>query len=519
MITMVEKNSILISYYRDGDSISSISRDLKISRKTIRKYINEHEDLLRSKDLTKHLEKGLLVKPSYDTTSRTKIKLTTEIEDDIKSCLDLNRQKRTQGLHKQLMKKIDIYEYLQSKGIEISYTTVCNYIRNSENKSKESFIKQVYSPGGTCEFDWGEAKIKIAGIMQTLNLGVFTSAFGNYRWSKLFHRQDTLAFSQSHIDFFSYTNGVYHEMVYDNMRVVISKFVGRTEKEPTVALLELSNYYKFHYRFCNTRKGNEKGHVERSVEYIRRKAFCKKDEFSSIEEANNYLQNICNKLNIVGQKLKENKTANELFEEEKIYLYKISSPYKCFKDEYAKVDKYSTVILYGNRYSVPDFLVGKLLDIKVFAEKISVYLNNEQVCSHIRSYGPHTWTLDINHYLSTFARKPGALKGSLALSQLCSQIKNIYTAYFRDDSRDFIELLQYAKQEDLCFDIIEIAIKKVKQITPTSISKDKILAIINKDKETTTKENKDTEIYNHSQVTLKELTTLLNLKNKINGIN
>ena len=32
-------------------------------------------------------------------------------------------------------------------------------------------------------------------------------------------------------------------------------------------------YYQFGFRFCNVRKGNEKGHVERSVEYIRRKAF------------------------------------------------------------------------------------------------------------------------------------------------------------------------------------------------------------------------------------------------------
>ena len=422
----------------------------------------------------------------------------------------LNQQKRNQGLHKQLLKKVDIFEHLLSKGFQIGYTTVCNYIREEESQSKESFIKQIYSPGSTCEFDWGEVKIKINGVLQTFNLAVFTSAFSNYRWSKLFYRQDTLAFSQSHIDFFAHTQGIYKEMVYDNMRVVIAKFVGRTEKEPTVALLELSNYYKFNYRFCNIRKGNEKGHVERSVEYIRRKSFCIKDEFTTIEEANKHLLSVCNKLNTTGQKLKGNQVAEELFKQEKLHLYQTSEPYKCFKEEYAKVDKYSTVILYGNRYSVPDFLVGKLIDIRVFAEKTDMYFNSEQVCSHIRSYGLHTWTLDINHYLTTLSRKPGALKGSLALSQLSSQIKNLYMEYFKADSRGFIELLQYMKDEDISLDIIESAIEKVKRITPTSISKDKILAIINKDKDTVVDENKSTEIYHYSRTMLEELTLLFN---------
>ncbi len=57
------------------------------------------------------------------------------------------------------------------------------------------------------------------------------------------------------------------------MRVSVSKFVGTYETEPTRALLDLRGYYQFSHRFCNAYRGNEKGHVERSVEYIRRKTF------------------------------------------------------------------------------------------------------------------------------------------------------------------------------------------------------------------------------------------------------
>lgn len=347
-------------------------------------------------------------------------------------------------------------------------------------------------------------------------MAVFTSAYSNYRWAKLFNRQDSLAFGQSHIDFFKYTGGVFTTMVYDNMRVAIKKFVGHSEKEPTELLLELSNYYKFRYRFCNIRKGNEKGHVERSVDHVRRKAFCISDEFSSLEEANKHLSKICKRLNGEGQKLKENKTGIELYENEEQYLYKTKIPYKCFYEEYSKVDKYSTVIINGNRYSVPDFLVGKLLKVKIFAEKIDLYLKDEFVSTHKRSYGAHTWNIDINHYLTTLKRKPGALEGSVAFDQLSEEIKYIYREYFRENAKDFVELLQYCKNNDIKYSDIKSSIDKLKLISPININKDKILVVMNKMKNKAEtfryyyQEEESDDILKYSKESLEELSKNLN---------
>ena len=101
-------------------------------------------------------------------------------------------------------------------------------------------------------------------------------------------------------------------MVYDNMKVAVKSFVGHNERQPTDALLQLSIYYGFQFRFCNVCRGNEKGHVERSVEYIRRKAFAVRDAFDSLDDANRYLEDVCNRLNDKPQPLKDNKTAKEL---------------------------------------------------------------------------------------------------------------------------------------------------------------------------------------------------------------
>ena len=54
------------------------------------------------------------------------------------------------------------------------------------------------------------------------------------------------------------------------MKVSVKRFVGPGEKAPTEALLQLSGYYGFNFRFCNVRRGNEKGNVERSVDKVKR---------------------------------------------------------------------------------------------------------------------------------------------------------------------------------------------------------------------------------------------------------
>ena len=41
-------------------------------------------------------------------------------------------------------------------------------------------------------------------------------------------------------------------MVYDNMRVAVKSFVGG-DKKPTEALMKMSGFYCFEYRFCNVR--------------------------------------------------------------------------------------------------------------------------------------------------------------------------------------------------------------------------------------------------------------------------
>ena len=295
----MDKQEIILSHFRDGKSQWQIHRDTGISRKTIRKYVKEYEDRKRKLMGTKDTEliADIVSPPKYDSSNRVRRKLTDEMIERIHFFLRENEIKRSTGRSKQQKKKIDIYEVLLEEGYDISYPTICNYIRETCKEEKEAYIRQEYQPGEICEFDWGYVNLFIDGKPKTLQMSAFTTAKGNYRYANLYYNQKMENFLDSHVKFINNIGGVHRTFVYDNMKVAVKKFVSRIEKEPTEELLKLSLYYGFKYRFCNTCSGNEKGHVERSIEYIRRKVFSKKDTFQSIEEANAFLQQELEKLN------------------------------------------------------------------------------------------------------------------------------------------------------------------------------------------------------------------------------
>lgn len=273
-------------------------------------------------------------------------------------------------------------------------------------------------------------------------------------------------------------------IVYDNMKVAVKSFIGHNERQPTDALLQLSIYYGFQFRFCNVCRGNEKGHVERSVEYVRRKAFSIRDTFDSLEDANQYLEEVCNHLNNKSQPLKENKNAKELLDEERKYLLPDIPKFECSKLENLRVDKYSTVMFESCHYSVPDAYVDKIILVKIYPTRIVLMSGTEKIAEHPRLYGFNEWSIDIYHYIRTLKKKPGALPGSTAFSQVSKQIKNIYHCHYTRKERDFVELLQYMKEKDKSIDEIETVITKLIKICPTEVSTDKIILLCeNKEQE------------------------------------
>ena len=302
-------------------------------------------------------------------------------------------------------------------------------------------------------------------------------------------------------------------MVYDNMKVAVKRFVGLTEKEPTAALTELSIYYGFRFRFCNIRSGNEKGHVERSVEYIRRKVFGSPGTltFESLAEANKYLYRECMKLN--AKPIYDGSIPAEVFKEEaKFFLPAMPKFASCMKSS-GKVDKYSTVTVAKNHYSVPDIYVGKEVQIRLYTDKVIIYNDGAIIAQHDRNFGIQQWRIDIYHYLRTLKRKPGALHQSTALLQSDTMVKNIYEKYYSKDARTFLEVLDVIYEYGV--PSVSEALYKLETISPLDMSADKVALICAKKEESLKESNiKSDRLSEKSKNTLSQYDRLRTLQNE-----
>lgn len=458
---MIDTTEILLYKFRDNLGIKQISNQTGFSKNTIRKYIRGFESYKKEhcSNTSRPMCHSQMIECYVLSLQKVKVQptprvLTKELKNIIDTCLQENEIKRKSGMRKQIMLKEDIHQHLIDQGYDISYSSICKYITKTYGVNfTETFIKQQYHLGYIAEFDWGEVKLCINGVRRIFRMGAFAMAGSTTRWAQLFQHENTLSFQEAHVNFFKYMKGVPLEVVYDNMKVAVKRIAG--DKRPTQGLLNLMNHYHFTHRYCNIRKGNEKGHVERSVEVLRRKAFSLNHNFESLEQANKHLQNCFERLNA----LESNK---EAFKKEKQALLPFDYDYQCSTLTMAKVDKLSTICFEQVHYSVPDSLTGKVVEVRIFSDKIIVYYNKKEVCIQERKYKAG-WSMDLNHYLKTLSKKPGALNGSIAFKQAPERLRKIYQRHFSKDTKEFIELLQYLKTINLDYTDLFKTIDKLKK--------------------------------------------------------
>lgn len=447
VITLMDKHAI-IKLKKEGHSNRQVAKMLHINRKTVAKYWNEYQGQLELLDgemaNIKAVQEEICSEPTYDTSKRKSRKYTEEMDMYLDEILaDEVEKTKILGRNKQQLTQAQIYDLIVEKGFDISHSTITNKIREKRNKSKECFIRQDYNYGDRLEYDFGEVKLVIDGEASTYHMAVLSAPAGDFRWAYLYKNQKNEVFMDSHVRFFEMVEGTYKEVVYDNMKNVVTRFIGKHEKELNSDLLKLSIYYGFDINVTNCFKGNEKGYVESSVKIIRNKVFAKHYKFKTFEEAANYLQQ---ELIVLNEKSK--------IKEEVDHLLPYKPKLELANLKTVKVNKYSFVRIDNNFYSVPEYLVGKEVTAKVYYDDIVIYSNLHHVCEHKKIDGANEISIDIRHYLDTLAKKPGVIKNSYALKSL-PKLKSIYDTYFSKKPKEFIDLIRknYDKNVD---EIVEL---------------------------------------------------------------
>ena len=83
-------------------------------------------------------------------------------------------------------------------------------------------------------------------------------------------------------------------------------------------------------------------------------------------------------------------------------------------------------------------------------------------------------TFDINHYINTLMKKPGALKGSIALRQMPEKMRELFRVHFEDSGKDFLKLLKYCREKSYDYKDILDAVRKIRMRGARHINFDQI---------------------------------------------
>ena len=102
-----------------------------------------------------------------------------------------------------------------------------------------------------------------------------------------------------------------------------------------------------------------------------------------------------------------------------------------------------------------------------------MFLSRRKIATHCRKTGNQEWSLQLDRYVGTLKKKPGALATSSALQQASPKLKQIYHSYYTTHPKEFIELLHFM-QSGVTLKEIESSINQLRNIHPSHVTTEKL---------------------------------------------
>lgn len=382
-----------------GKSVRQISRETGHDRKTIRKVLNKEAMVYSSR---KH--------QAYPVLGPYLGLIDSWLESD----REVDRKQRHTATR--------IYDRLvQEAGYKGGASTVRQYVRQARSRiglgCNRAFIPLEPECGLEAEVDWGMATAIIGGESCRLKFFCMRSKYSGKHFVRFYLCERQVAFFDGHMRGFMFFGGVFRTIVYDNLTSAVEKVLKGRDRREQESFRRFHSYYSFTARFCNVSSGHEKGGVEGLVGFSRRNYMVPIPRAESLEALNDEILEGC--IRYGGHRIAGREhSVDELFEQERSKL--IALPQNAFSNIETlagKVNRYSTVILDKNRYSVPTRYVGFEVKAHLGVDSVEIYHGRQKIAIHERLFGKQKWQLIADHYLELLYQRPGAFESARAIKQ------------------------------------------------------------------------------------------------------
>jgi transposase len=241
---MIDRRSVFeIHRLQDaGCSKRQIARRLRIGRKTVRKYLDHPERTVTER------------KPRASKLDAYREMIDSFLEEfpDVKAPAVLQR--------------------LRKEGFTGMITIVRSYLqkkRGERGRNREAFIRFESAPGRQMQIDWGHfGALSYGKTVRKLYALAVIESYSRMLYVEFTHSQKQEALHQGLLNAFRFFNGTPEEIVVDNMLTAVTERCGSVIRFND-AFLDFLRIFKIVPRACHIRSPQEKGKIEKSIDYLR----------------------------------------------------------------------------------------------------------------------------------------------------------------------------------------------------------------------------------------------------------
>jgi transposase len=410
-----------------GESISAIARDLRLSRNTVKRALRVEGEAFEYRRMRQPQPK---LGPYVAT-------LDAWLEAELK--LPAREQRTAQRL----------YEALCLEGYTGAVDGVRRHMRAFERARRPvatAFIPQSFAPGEAYQFDWSHEHVVLGDVEQVVKVAHLRLCHSRAFFLVAYPRESQEMVFDAHARAFAFLGGVPRRGIYDNLKPAVDAIFTGRERRYNRRFLAMCNHYLIEPTACTPASGWEKGQVENQVGNVREWVFTPKLRFADLAALNAYLAD--RSLQLARERRHPEETERrvaELWDEERPALRAMPAPFDGFAEKSARISATCLVHFERNRYSVECRYVGQVASVHAYAERIVVLCGGQVIGEHPRCFERGRTLYNPWHYVAALERKPGALRNGApfkdwnlpaAMTRLRERL-----ARHGDGDRQFVDIL------------------------------------------------------------------------------
>ncbi len=319
--------------------------------------------------------------------------------------------------------------------------------------AREIFFSQIYYPGQwACSDFTSMNKFNITIAHQPFEhlFYHFVLCYSNWQAGRICFSESFESLSLGIQDALWKLGGVPSVHRTDNLTSAVHK-VGHPDIY-TDKYRGLSSHYGFESSKTNPASPHENGDVERSNGLFKKAVdqsliIRGSRDFDTVEQYRQFLQKIIDGMN---------QNCHKRFGEELEVLKELPNlRYDDYEIKTCKVSRGGTIRLLHNTYSVHSRLVGEMVKVRVYADKLEIWYAQRQIDKLPRLRGESGHHINYRHIIDQLVRKPGAFENYCYKEDLfpSSQFRIAYdilrdSCSIRQASKEYLRILELAAKED-----------------------------------------------------------------------